>query len=286
MDVEKIISIDANLAALIDCQKKAFIDFSKGNVNVPLPLQLSFDNPAGDCHIKAGYNISDDIFIVKIATGFYDNRAKGLPVGDGAVLVFSKSAGMLEYILCDNGFLTQIRTAIAACIASQLSSVEHLCIIGTGSLGILTRQLMEKLHPCAKISVWNRDMSNSLSSVIQSCDTLVTTTSSHSAIIRTHEIKSAMHIIALGADEPGKQELEPELFRHADHIIVDSKSQAILFGDTAYAISANIIRPEKLEELGTTLIQNDTFQNKLVITDLTGIAAQDIEMAKFVVSNA
>ena len=84
------------------------------------------------------------------------------------------------------------------------------------------------------------------------------------------------------ADEPGKQELESELFRHADHTIVDSKSQAILFGDTAYAISKNIIRPE---ELGTILTQNVTFQNKLVITDLTGIAAQDIEMAKFVVSN-
>eukprot|EP01035_Chromulina_nebulosa_P025450 gene25450-33215_t len=267
----------------MDCQKKAFIDFSSGCVNVPLPLQLSFDNPMGDCHVKAGYNQLDDIFIVKIATGFYGNKENGLPTGDGAILVFSKSTGMLSYILCDNGFLTQVRTAIAACIASQLSSVNHICIVGTGNLGTLTYQMMKRLYPLAKISVWNRKMWQDLSSVLESCDTVITTTASHSALIQTHHIKSNMHIISLGADEPGKQELEPELFGRADHIIVDSKSQALLFGDTAYAISANIIQPEKLQELGAVLTQKSTFQNRLIITDLTGIAAQDIEMAKFIV---
>jgi len=82
---------------------------------------MTFANPPGDCHIKSGMCLDDDIFVVKIATGFYQNSSLGLPVVDGAILIFSRNTGRLETILCDGGYLTLVRTALAACVCAQLT---------------------------------------------------------------------------------------------------------------------------------------------------------------------
>ena len=46
---------------------------------MPPPGESLFDEPPGDCHIKFGYLKSNDTFTVKIATGFWENPARGLP---------------------------------------------------------------------------------------------------------------------------------------------------------------------------------------------------------------
>ena len=91
-----------------------------------------------------------------------------------------------------------------------------------------------------------------------------------------------MHIVALGADGPGKQECEPLLLKMADHVIVDSLPQAAHFGDSYYACQAGAIRREKLQEMGQILYSKNRLAGNLIITDLTGIAAQDMAIADFV----
>ena len=281
-DIEKCISLKDDLAELMLLQKQAFIDFSAGHINTPMPLQMSFKNPPGDCHVKAGYQKSDDIFIVKIATGFYQNKDLDLPAGDGAILVFSRSTGLLQSILCDNGYLTILRTALAACVASQIAPVTHIGIIGTGNLSKMTAKLMHLLYPEVGITIWGRNSDNSLDELLSISDLVITTTASREPIIKT--IRKNAHIIALGADELGKQELGAQLFKLADKIIVDSKPQAIKYGDSSYAIKAGMIKTEALEELGSLLAQGYQAQDKMIITDLTGIAAQDITIAKWTLS--
>lgn len=280
-DIEKCISLEDDLAELMLSQKQAFIDFSAGYINTPMPLQMNFNNPPGDCHVKAGYHQSDDIFIVKIATGFYQNKDSSLPAGDGAILVFSKSTGLLQAILCDNGYLTTLRTALASCVASQIAPVTHIGIIGTGNLSKMTAKLMQLLYPKVGITIWGRSSNNSLDELLSISDLVITTTASHEPIIKN--IRKNVHIIALGADELGKQELEPELFKIADKIIVDSKPQALKFGDSYHAIKSGIINAEAIEELGILLAQGYKAQNKIIITDLTGIAAQDIAIAQWTI---
>lgn len=254
-DIERCISLNDDLARLILSQKKAFIDFSSGHINVPMPLQMSFRNPPGDCHVKAGYHEEDDIFIVKIATGFYQNKDLGLPAGDGAILVFSKSTGLLQSILCDNGYLTLLRTALAACVASQISDITHIGIIGTGNLSKMTAKLMHLLYPKIGITIWGRNTNNSLDELLKLSDLVITTTASNIPIIKAKDITRKMHIIALGADESNKQELDENIFKITDVIIVDSKTQALKFGESYHAIKSGIINVNKLEELGVILSQ-------------------------------
>lgn len=96
--IEKIIS-NASHEALVDCIEKAFEYYSSGKAVVPPVGTLSFISPPGDVHIKYGYVKGEQHYVIKIASGFYDNAALGIPTGNGLNLVFDQKTGTLETIL-------------------------------------------------------------------------------------------------------------------------------------------------------------------------------------------
>ena len=60
---------------------------------------LHFDQPPGDVHIKYGFVKDDDVYVLKMASGFYNNAELGQSVADGLILVFSQQTGHLKLIL-------------------------------------------------------------------------------------------------------------------------------------------------------------------------------------------
>lgn len=50
-----------------------FVAYSQGKVVVPPVGELIFEDPPGDMHIKYGFIVGDDYYVVKIASGFYEN---------------------------------------------------------------------------------------------------------------------------------------------------------------------------------------------------------------------
>ena len=117
------------------------------------------------------------------------------------------------------------------------------------------------------------------------CNLIVTTTSAQKPLINAKEVQPGTHITAVGADAPGKQELDPEIFRLADIRVVDSKSQCLDHGETYHPYQAGIVTEEDLVELGD-IISNSQWQRQseeqITVADLTGISVQDIQIAKSV----
>jgi ornithine cyclodeaminase len=68
----------------------AFVAYSQGRAVIPPPGELIFEQPRGDVHIKYGAIRGFDYYVVKIASGFYDNPALGLQSSNGLML-FSAS---------------------------------------------------------------------------------------------------------------------------------------------------------------------------------------------------
>jgi len=68
-------------------------------------------------------------------------------------------------------------------------------------------------------------------------------------------------------------------------VVVDSIDQCVDHGDTAHAMRAGIVQKVDLVELGNVIRepsyrrQND---DQITIADLTGVAVQDIQIAKHV----
>lgn len=286
--------------------EEGFIAYSKGNAVIPPIGELVFLNPPGDVHIKYGYITGDDYYVVKVASGFYDNPKLNLPSSNGLMLLFDRKTGALLSILLDEGYLTNLRTAAAGAIAAKYlapKTVNKIGIIGTGIQARLQLLYLQKVIRYNNAVVYGRDnnkllrfqtdMENEGFKIhttqsledITACDLIVTTTASSLPILFSKNIKAGTHITAVGADTPYKQELEETLFEIADVIVADSISQCMERGDIAHAIRKKIINEDKIMELGNIIsgtCQGRTNDNQITIADLTGLAVQDIQIAKAV----
>ena len=99
------------------------------------------------------------------------------------------------------------------------------------------------------------------------------------------QIQKGTHITAVGADTAEKQEVDASVFSIADVVAVDSISQCTLRGDTSHAIKARAISTEQLVELGQLITENNlgrTNDEQITLTDLTGLAIQDLQIATLV----
>ena len=134
-----------------------FVAYSRGDVIVPPVGELVFEDPPGDVHIKYGYIKKDDYFVIKVASGFYNNIALGLPQADGLMLVFSQKTAQLECILLDECHLTNVRTAAAGAVVARYlapGTVERIGVFGAGVQGRMQIEALLPITECRDVIVW------------------------------------------------------------------------------------------------------------------------------------
>lgn len=292
---------DNELISLIEV---GFVAYSKDEVVVPPVGYLPFTNPSGDVHIKYGYINDDDFYVIKIASGFYENPKLGLNSSNGLMLVFNKKTGELASVLLDEGHLTDVRTALAgAVVAKHLAppTIEAIGIIGTGIQGRLQLRFLRTITACRKVFVWGRteatmaDYKKDLllaefmitptatpRELAQHCNLIITTTPAKGPLLRAEDLLDNVHITAVGADAPGKQELDSRISANATTIVVDSIAQCIDHGEVCQPIKEGKISADQLVELGAFISNGKKRSQGISIADLTGVAVQDIQIAKFV----
>ncbi len=124
---------------------------------VPPVGELLLDK--GEVHIKYGYLEQDEYYVIKIASGFYDNPKIGLSSSNGLMLLFSQQTGELLSILLDEGYLTDTRTAVAGAIAAKHlapKNVSRIGIVGTGTRARLQLEYLKQVTDCRQVLAWGR----------------------------------------------------------------------------------------------------------------------------------
>ncbi len=302
--IEHIIAAIPN-EELLACIAQAFVAYSNGSATVPPVGYLKLAAP-GDVHIKYGHIKNDPYYVIKIASGFYNNPALGLPSSNGMMLVFNATTGAPECLLQDEGYLTDLRTALAGAIAAKHMAppVKQIGILGTGIQARLQLQWLKAVTPCRKVLVYGRTkekaleyqqamnrkgfevcIANSVQEVAQQCNLIVTTTPSNQPLIAAADVQPGTHITAMGADAEGKQELEASLLLKAT-VVCDSIQQCVDHGEACHAVKAGMA-PEQLLEMGDVIEQGlNRTDNMITIADLTGIATQDIKIAALTLHHA
>jgi len=288
--------------------KQGFKAYSSGLTVVPPVGEMIFDNPPGDVHIKYGYIKGDDYYVIKIASGFYGDSSLDIsPSQGGVMLLFDQKTGQEVGILVDECYLTNVRTAVAGGICAEIlapKKIESIGVIGTGVQARMQVSYLSQVTECRTVKVWGRsnksvdtyieDMSSdgwhvdkalTTDEIAESCDLIITATPSKSPLLKQKKLKKGTHITALGSDSPGKQELETGIFQIADLIVADSIVQCVERGDISHAIKDGLINQSDITELGS-LIDSDKRvrcrENQITVADLTGVAVQDIQIAKAV----
>jgi ornithine cyclodeaminase len=297
-----------DLETLMADIERGFQWHSEGRTVVPPVGYLAFDPPAeGDVHIKYGYVRGDDFYVVKTASGFPGNAGLGLPVTNGLMLLFRQATGELAAILLDEGYLTEVRTAMAGAIAARYlapSAVTRIGILGTGGQARFQLRMLPLVSACRDVTVWGRsderladfardmteegfhvETTRDVRHLAATCNLIVTTTSARAPLLDLTDVRPGTHITAMGADAPGKQELDPRLVARADVVAADSLSQCVDHGELAHAVQAGLLDPGRVAELGQLIAAGGRArirEEQITIADLTGVAVQDLQIATHV----
>jgi ornithine cyclodeaminase len=287
---------------LMSSLEQGFVDYSQGNCIVPPVGELLLEH--GEIHIKYGCVRNERFYIIKIASGFYQNPELGLPSSNGLMQLFEQKTGQLAAILLDEGLLTDIRTAVAGAICAKHlapKGVRKIGIVGTGTQARLQAQYVGALLDCRDVVVWGRSNHKVLAyqqqmnvlgfnvviadTVEQLCsDTrlIITTTPSQEPIVNTEWVQAGTHITAVGSDTPQKQEIDAQLLARADKVVGDSIAQCMHRGEISKALISGYIVKEDILELGEMIRTENgrSDERQITVADLTGVAVQDIKIAE------
>ena len=294
------------LLKTIDLEKviiEGFISYSNNLAVIPPVGELLFTEPPGEVHIKYGYIKNDKYYVIKIASGFPNNTDLKLSNGQGMMLLFDQKTGKPISILLDGGYLTDVRTAIAGkiCAKEFSNKITGIGVIGTGTQAKIQLEYLSSITECKKVFLWGRSVekaqefkknmikygfnikiSPSINFLSKNCNLIISATSSTKPLLLKEHLRRGMNIIAVGSDTELKRELGPEILSSADLIIADSLSQCRLRGEISHSLKNNEIKIDDIIELGKVLDKTRkgrTKNKQIIVTDLTGVAVQDIKIA-------
>jgi ornithine cyclodeaminase len=292
-------------AIAVDAIREAFRADGEGRAHVPAVINLEVPAHHGEFHVKTALIDGVPHVAVKIASGFYDNPARGLPSGSGLMAVFDAATGMPVALLLDNGFLTDIRTGAAGAIAADVLAPKHVGVVGILGSGLQARyqvRCLRSVRAFSSIVAWspNRDRLEAYlremrahglgaaaaptpEAVCRGADLIITTTPAREPLVRAEWLRPGQHLTAVGSDAPGKQELEPSCLARADLLVVDRLTQCASFGELRHALDAGLLQPGRvhaeLGEIVAGLKPGRTSDTQLTIADLTGVGFQDTAIA-------
>ena len=243
-DLRKVVRLDAEA---VNCIEDAFRALATLPVAMPPILRLDIPEHRGEVDVKTAYVPGIDGFAIKISPGFFDNPKLGLPSLNGMMVQLSSKTGLVETLLLDNGYLTDVRTAAAGAVAARHLSREDsavAAIYGAGAQARLQLEALMLVRPISRARIWARDvakangvaaeLSRSLGIEVNAvsdprraaagADIIVTTTPSQEPILMAEWLESGQHVTAMGSDSEHKNEIDPALFKRVVYV-ADSLSQ-------------------------------------------------------------
>lgn len=290
----------------VKCVEEAFAALAGGSVEMPPILHLNIPEFNGEVDVKTAYVPGVDSFAIKISPGFFENPKIGLPSVNGLMVLFSAKTGILEAVLLDNGYLTDVRTAAAGSVAAKYLSREDsksAGIIGGGVQARLQLEALKLVRPIETAKIWARNAKQAAKAAkelkkslkieveavetaeeaVEGSDIVVTTTPATEPLVMADWLQPGQHVTAMGSDNTLKNELEPAALSKADLFVCDRQSQCATLGELHHALEAEEMErgawfPE-LGEIVSGLKPGRENADQLTVCDLTGTGVQDTAIA-------
>jgi ectoine utilization protein EutC len=301
-EIRRLVALDADALAAVE---DAFSKLAAGHADVPPIVGLFVPDRRGEVDVKGAYIHGLPSLAVKIASGFFDNARWGLPSGSGLMVVLSAETGYPQAILLDNGYLTDVRTALAGAAAAKAlapARVRTVGVIGAGTQGRFqprALQLVRRIErvlvhdrSAAAVEAYVREMPSALAvevsaadpeTLVRESDVVITCTPSHTPVVRAGWLHRGLHITAVGADTADKQELESGVLGRATRLVCDLKAQCFARGEYFHALSAGVLdRGADVTELGELTSGRRPGRlrpEEITVCALTGVGVQDTAIA-------
>ncbi|WP_455373985.1 ectoine utilization protein EutC [Limibacillus halophilus] len=309
-ELREAVTLDKDAVAIVE---RAFEALATKAVVMPPILRLDIAENNGEVDVKTAYVPGIDSFAIKVSPGFFDNPKLGLPSLNGLMILFSAKTGLVEALLLDNGYLTDVRTAAAGAVAAkQLSRPDSsiAAIFGAGVQAELQLQALTLVRPIKAARVWARDKAkaqvlaerasarlgivaqafSSPADAVSGADIIVTTTPATQPVLKAEWVAPGQHVTAMGSDAEHKNEIDPKLVAGADLYVADSLAQTRRLGELHHAIEAGLAGSEdSFAELGAVIAGKTAGRvsaDQITLADLTGTGVQDTAIATLALQRA
>jgi ornithine cyclodeaminase len=229
------------------------------------------------------------------------------------MVLLNSETGFCEAVLLDNSYLTDLRTGLAGAVAAKYlapAAVGTVGVLGTGTQARYQVRCLRLVRAFRRVLVWGRSreqaavyaddlqqdgefevtVAASVEEVVRACDVLITATPSDRPLVKAAWLRQGQHVTAVGADFPGKQELEAEVLRKADTVVCDRLSQCRQNGELQHVTKQGELpaglQVVELGELTTGKKQGRQSPEELTVCDLTGTGVQDTAIANLAYAEA
>ncbi len=299
-EVESLITMDEAMNAV----EEAFKLYALGEAKMPPKVYLEFEK--GDLRAMPAHLMG--YAGIKWVNSHPENPDKGLPTVMALMILNSPETGFPLAVM-DATFTTSLRTGAAGGVAAKYLARKNSRVFGFVGCGIQAYYQLEALRRVFEIEevkaydirekaaerfvsyCEEKGIKASLRPIEEACrcDVLVTSTPSRKPVVLADWVEEGTHINAIGADAAGKQELDLEIIKMAK-IVVDDLEQSSHGGEINVAISEGIISLDDIHatigEVIAGLKPGREKDEEITIFDSTGLAIQDVAVAKIVYENA
>jgi alanine dehydrogenase len=303
-DVEGIITVDAAMPLV----EEAFGHLARGDAQMPPKLYLEFKEYGGDLRAMPAYipKIScagnRPFAGVKVVNSHPNNPKRGLPTVAAIYVLNDPETGMPLAVMAA-GRLTDVRTGAGGGVAAKYLARKEssvLGLVGAGRQAATQLTAIVSLFPIKEVRVAARGQEEANAfcarearpggpafrpvTVQEACeaDILVTTTPGRDVVVQSDWVREGTHINAIGADAPGKRELDVALLKRA-RIVVDSPEQALHSGEINTGIDDGALTVRNIAaSLGEVVINKKPGRQSdrdITVFDSTGLAIQDVAVA-------
>ncbi len=309
-DVKKVLSLEE----VIDAVESAFGMRGLGHAQMPPKQYLFMKKFNGDLRTMPAYLEEDDTVAVKVVNSHPENPKKhGLPTVMATIILVDPRTGAPEAIM-GGTLVTALRTGAAGAIAAKYLANPKPKTVGIVGAGTQARTQLMGLElvfeTIDEVRVWDRAEKASakyaeemgikynqasiysvkdISKAVQGADIIVTATPSRKPLVSVEWVDDGTHINCIGADAPGKQELDPAVLVKSK-IVIDDWSQSCHGGEINVPLAEGIITKEDIWgdicEIVAGLKRGRTSPEEVTVFTSTGLAIQDAATAKIAYKRA
>jgi ornithine cyclodeaminase len=297
-----------SFAVAVTAVERGFRALALGEATLPDPMVVELAQEQAEVHVKGAHLRGARHIVLKVATGFYQNRARGLPSGDGMFLLLDAQTGVPDLLLEEHGYLTDFRTAAAVALTLKYLAprdAREALLIGAGALARLTARAMIAEMPLERLTLWNRTperatalaaelaptvrirVAPALEHAVRDHRVIVTATASTTPLVQAAWIGAGTHVTSVGTGSPEKIELEPAVLAKADKLVADRVSQTARYGNLHHALAARAVTKAQvygeLGDLAAGRLAGRETAGEITVADLTGVGVQDAAIAAVVV---
>lgn len=296
----------------IESVEKAFADFGSGHAQMPPKVYLDFPQYEGDLRVMPAA-LGKHYSGVKIVNSHPRNPRKELPAVMGVYVLVAQETGMPLAIMSAT-VLTGMRTGAASGLATRLLARKDASVVGLIGAGVQARFQAEALSEVLTVKafrIWAPDFDwqrrdklidllgeefksveiRAADELAEACaaDVVCTTTPSREPLVLNSMIGKGTHINAVGADGPGKRELDSAILRRA-RVIVDEINQARHGGEVNVPLSKKEISEDDIDgslaDLVSGKLKGRANDDEVTVFDSTGLAIEDIALGALVYERA